>query len=648
MSHGEGHIPLEVIKSIIDFMADFEQHRTPPPNTEYMTLQLLEDTVWASLKSNLLNIERRYSTNNEVRKHIWIANEKYAYQFINLLRHILSTHIQEYQITKTDIHELLSDVTDHIQRCAVLYKPRLSLLYIKTYFGELDDVGPIVHTPLIELETLVSRVPITYNQELFNMLYSYWIGVNDFHHRNTKDLDIKRYSIGVNYRLLPALFIFRGSTRQVSAPLRRAIDTFVIQIEEDIIQIEEDIIQIVNNGGDSVENKDTKVSTNTQETNTNILPHVSMDRLDASQSTLPPLPARPVGSNKHTYSPRTPPLPPARPVGSKQNTRPLSTGLIVQSNPPKPQLPTSEAVEEPKLNLSRGPRMVLIPVWGEVDKQTIICSGFRLVIPNQMTFILIGPGEPQRVTYTYKKTEQALCGSNGIVTIFTSRINDVLVELAFKFHTDIREYDTIQVLSSVKCEQIDAQSILLYGDPNYHIYLLDEDGNVTDDPDLFYLTVMPKYDASLDQLQIFDRILAVHITEHVYDTVSCLHKHGQFYFDIKPANILFKVHDDKVQITVGDLGSNNMSTRFVPELDRDGMLRWLMIVLYAELRGKSWVGEYHKRFLYSKAELKTLTTVEMMEIYKTVIEADIEFLHIWFLNNRNVLRTPQKWSRTGL
>jgi serine/threonine protein kinase len=283
------------------------------------------------------------------------------------------------------------------------------------------------------------------------------------------------------------------------------------------------------------------------------------------------------------------------------------------------------------------------------------CTGFQVKYFLTMTLRASTDNGEIEVELEHVDTIDARCGSYGGVLIYTANIGGLDRKFAIKYHNDADECESIEALKGIKCGQIEAQCLKYPTDWSQIPH---------------YLTIMPMYDGGLNELMDAcnkapgDGFSDPHgnltidickqIASDVHTYVSCLHRNGQLYFDIKPANTLYLQEDGKIRIAMGDLGSNKISTYYCPEFETGNWiadtLQWLIIVFYADLRGKKWRDDYWRYVHWLRqmegSEHEIPLMMYMSEIQETVRECGIPSMTEWFDKHSSELLKGVRWTRS--
>ena len=270
---------------------------------------------------------------------------------------------------------------------------------------------------------------------------------------------------------------------------------------------------------------------------------------------------------------------------------------------------------------------------------------------------------------TYVQSAEFNCGSYGTVLIFRTKVGGKVVLFAIKIHNDEAEYKCVQRLREVACGQVDAVCFQVGKQPfqirteipeRKPLQYRDVEGPV-------YITVMPRYETNLTNfissrmLLAEDKRVAVYtsIAEKVYNSVGCLHNNGEFYYDVKPGNILLHgtetQNNASISVAIGDLGSNLISTVPCPFSRPDDILKWGVIILFADCMQMTWQKDLYSIFVDSKEkeshEYSQMTISRHMValIWSTITRMTTnEFsqgLDQWFMGVADQLTVVQSWRR---
>ena len=203
---------------------------------------------------------------------------------------------------------------------------------------------------------------------------------------------------------------------------------------------------------------------------------------------------------------------------------------------------------------------------------------------------------------TFRLTDRApSCGSNGAVLFYeaTSPSSTIRHKLCVKHTIDDEEAGLVQKLDStkLKCGQVPAKSILTENkDNHYSVYSWE---------DKVYAFAMPVYTGTLSDFTEKNKRLnettIYRVIRNISDQLTCLYREGQLcYMDIKPDNILYDLAEenntDSIVVTVADLGSDGISSKYCPLASRRNprrpgcsnpqefaCMKFNLIVLLAEL-----------------------------------------------------------------
>jgi serine/threonine protein kinase len=257
------------------------------------------------------------------------------------------------------------------------------------------------------------------------------------------------------------------------------------------------------------------------------------------------------------------------------------------------------------------------------------------------------------IQFEYEQAFTWRCGSYGVVLIYRAEINGEQRLFALKFHKDPEEYKAVNTLRGIECGQIDAQCLDVHSSGLFKV-----DASFSDSPSS-YLTIMPKYTGSLyglshypgefaDHQDRLNRALCRQITKRVHEMVSCLHKKGQFYLDVKPDNVLYLQNNEHLSVTLGDLGSNRISSYYCPieqDTKTQDTVQFLAVILYARLRLYRWP-QYLQDYIRGSHRSQVAVPNRLLTaIQESVQEYNVESVLDWFGSYGTKLRSGVRWTK---
>lgn len=203
---------------------------------------------------------------------------------------------------------------------------------------------------------------------------------------------------------------------------------------------------------------------------------------------------------------------------------------------------------------------------------------------------------------TFRLTDRApICGNNGAVLFYEARPSSSTIrhKLCVKHTIDDGEAKMVQKLDStdIKCGQVPAKIILKENRDDH--YSINSRGNKV------YAFAMPVYTGTLTDFTKKNKRLSqttiCRIIRNISNQLTCLYDKGKLcYMDIKPDNILYDLAEgnetDSIVVTVADLGSDGISSKYCPLASRRdprrpgcsntqefACMKFNLIVLLAEL-----------------------------------------------------------------